>query len=221
MALGVCLLGVASSAQEESVRPGVNDGYRDPDVEVWRSRLEAEDRAIFKYRHAIVAILGLEPGMSVADVGAGTGFLTQMIAREVGAEGKVYAVDVVEEFLDLIAADAERAGNENLVTVLGDQKTTKLESGVADLILVCDAYHHFEFPQHTLASLHQALRPSGTLVVVDFERIEGKSAPFALGHIRAGKGTFTDEIKNAGFELEREIPLMEDEGQYVLVFTKR
>ncbi len=159
--------------------------------------------------------------MSVADVGAGTGFLTQMIAREVGAEGKVYAVDVVEEFLDLIAADAERAGIENLVTVLGDQKTTKLESGVADLILVCDAYHHFEFPQHTLASLHQALRLSGTLVVIDFERIEGKSAPFALGHIRAGKGTFTDEIKNAGFELEREIPLMEDEGQYVLVFAKR
>ena len=58
-------------------------------------------------------------------------------------------------------------------------------------------------------------------MVIDFERVEGQSAPFALSHIRAGKGTFTDEIKNAGFDLESEIPLMEGEGQYVLVFSRR
>ena len=57
--------------------------------------------------------------------------------------------------------------------------------------------------------------------MIDCERVEGVSPPFALSHVRAGKGTVTDEIKNAGFDLVKEIPLMLDEGQYVLVFRKR
>jgi len=208
-------------AQETSVRPGINDPYRDPDVDEWVDRLEAEDRVIFEYRHAIVAALALEPGMEVADVGAGTGFLTLMMARVVGPEGRIYAVDVVPEFLDHVTKGAAAAGLANVATVLGDQRSTRLEPLSVDLILVSDTYHHFEFPRHTLASLHAALRDDGRMVVVDFERVEGVSPPFAIEHVRAGRGTVTDEIKNAGFDLLREIPLMEHEGQYYLEFGKR
>ena len=88
-----------------------------------------------------------------------------------------------------------------------------------DLALVCDVYHHFEFPDDSLRSIHQALREGGQLVVLDFERIQGLSPDFQLSHVRAGKGTVTDEIENAGFELEKEIPLMPN--QYYLVFRKR
>jgi ubiquinone/menaquinone biosynthesis C-methylase UbiE len=203
------------------VRPGINDAYRDPDVGDWVDRLEAEDRVIYEYRHAIVAALGIDPGMEVADVGAGTGFITRLIARAVGPDGKVYAVDVVPEFLEHIEEKAKGEGLTNIVTVLGDQKSAKLAAGTVDLVLVCDTYHHFEFPRATLASLHEALRDDGRLVVVDFERVEGVSDDFAIEHVRAGKGTVTDEIKNGGFDLVREVPLMEGEGQYFLVFEKR
>jgi hypothetical protein len=72
-----------------------------------------------------------------------------------------------------------------------------------------------------LESLHSALRSGGRLVVIDFERVEGVSTPFAIEHVRAGKGTVADEIKNGGFDLIREVPLMEREGQYYLEFRKR
>ena len=210
-----------AEAQETSVRPGINDAYRDPDVDRWVDRLESEDRVIFQYRHAIVAALALQPGMDVADVGAGTGFLTRMIARAVGPEGRVYAVDVVPEFLEHIASGAKEDGLTNVTTVLGGQKSTRLERDAVDLVLVCDTYHHFEFPHATLGSIRSALRDGGRLVVVDFERVEGVSDAFAIEHVRAGKGTVTDEIKNAGFRLLREIPLMEHDGQYYLEFGKR
>jgi ubiquinone/menaquinone biosynthesis C-methylase UbiE len=215
------LLGSAMCAQETSVRPGVNDAYRNPDVDQWVDRLEADDRAIYKHRHAILSALGLEPGMEVADVGAGTGFLTLLIAAAVRPDGRVFAEDVVPEFLEHIAAAAKKEGLGNVTTVLGDQKSAKLEPGSIDLALVCDVYHHFEFPRPMLASLHSALRDGGRLVVIDFERVEGVSTQFAIEHVRAGKGTFTDEIKNGGFDLVRELPLMEGEGQYYLEFRKR
>ena len=220
-ALAAGVSGPLRCAQETSVRPGINDPYRDPDVEEWVGRLEADDRVIYKYRHAIVAALALEPGMDVADIGAGTGFLTRMIAKAVGAEGKVYAQDVVPEFLEHIARGAKEDGLVNVTTVLGEQKSTHLEPGSVDLVLVSDVYHHFEFPRAMLASLHAALRADGRLVVVDFERVEGKSTAFAIEHVRAGKGTVSDEIMDGGFDLAREIPLMTREGQYYLEFTKR
>jgi precorrin-6B methylase 2 len=228
MLIAVALAAVAALAvwagaarQETSVRPGINDAYHNPDVDQWVGRLEADDRAIFKYRHAIVAALALEPGMEVADVGAGTGFLTLLIAAAVGPEGRVFAEDVVPEFLEHIAAAAVKEGLTNVTTVLGEQKSTKLAPGSIDLALISDTYHHFEFPRPMLESLHAALREGGRLVVIDFERVEGVSTSFAIEHVRAGKGTVTDEIKNGGFDLLREVPLMEGEGQYYLEFRRR
>jgi ubiquinone/menaquinone biosynthesis C-methylase UbiE len=212
---------VAVRTQETSVRPGINDAYRNADVDEWVGRLEADDRAIFKFRHAIVATLGLEPGMEVADIGAGTGFLSLLIAAEVGPDGRVFAEDVVPEFVEHITAAAKKQGLGNVTTVLGDQKSTRLAPDSIDLALVSDVYHHFEFPEPMLESLRSALRSGGRLVVIDFERVEGVSTQFAIEHVRAGKGTVTDEIKNGGFDLIREIPLMEREGQYYLEFRER
>ena len=212
---------VAACAQEKSVRPGVNDSYKNADVDQWVGRLEAHDRAIFKYRHAIVAALGLSPGIEVADVGAGTGFLTLLIAAEVGPDGRVFAEDITPEFLAHIEEIARKEGVGNVTTVLGDAKSTKLAPASVDLVLVSDTYHHFEFPAPMLESIRLALRPHGRLVVIDFERVVGVSDAFAIEHVRAGKGTVTDEIKDNGFDFVREIPLMEGEGQFYLEFRKR
>jgi predicted methyltransferase len=68
-----------------------------------------------------------------------------------------------------------------------------------DLVFICDTYHHFEYPQKTMASIHRALRPGGRLIVVDFERIPGRSSGWTLQHVRAGRETVLEELKTAGF----------------------
>lgn len=217
--VGMAYIAHTGFAQEESVKPGINARFENADVDAFRAMFETESRAIYRYRHAIVAILDLKPGMTVADIGAGTGLFTRLISPEVGPEGKVDAVEISQNFIDHIEKGAKESGDDNIVPVLCDQKSTNLEPASVDVAFVCDTYHHFEFPQYTLASIHRALKPGGRLVVVDFERIKGVSSPWVLGHVRCGKGTVTDEIKDAGFDLAAEIPMMEE--QFVLVFKKR
>lgn len=208
-----------AAAQEQSVKPGINDSYEAPDLGSMVARLEREERAIYKYRHAIVAALSLEPGLEVADVGSGSGFLTRLIAREVGPEGRVYAVDIARESLDYLQKLAREEGIKNITTVLGEHRTTTLPADAVDLIFVCDTYHHFEYPFDMMASIKKALRDDGRLVVLDYERVKGITPDFYIEHVRAGKGTSTDEIRDSGFELVKEIPLLKD--QYFLVFKER
>jgi ubiquinone/menaquinone biosynthesis C-methylase UbiE len=217
----VCLLWVAvpSAAQEKSVNPGINDTFENPDLNDIISILEQEERAIYKYRHAIVAALHLTRDLDVADVGSGTGFFTRLIAQEVGPKGNVYAVDIAQKSLDYVEKTAREEGITNITTVLGEHKTTHLPDASVDLIFLCDTYHHFEYPVYMLESIKKSLRDDGRLVVVDFERVKGVTSDRFYEHVRAGKGTFTDEIRDAGFELVKEIPLLKD--QYYLVFKKR
>lgn len=216
-----CLVAVAipATAQEKSVNPGINNTYQDPDLKNMISVLEREERAIYKYRHAIVAALDLEQDLEVADVGSGTGFFTLMIAQEVGPNGKVYAVDIAQKSLDHVENVAREEGITNVTTVLGEHKMTRLPAASVDLIFLCDTYHHFEYPVHMMESIKEALRNDGRLVVVDFERVKGVTPDFFYEHVRAGKGTFTDEIRDVGFELVKDVPLLKD--QYYLVFKKR
>lgn len=213
------LLVVVPFAQEQSVKPGINDNFVNPDVDRFIQMFEGESREIFKHRNEIVAVLGLKPGMNVADVGAGTGFFSRMIAEKVLPGGVVYAVDIAQNFLDHIEKLNKENDISNIKTVLCDQHSTKLPENSVDLVFVCDTYHHFEFPQHTLESIHKALRTGGVLVVVDFERVKGVSTDFALEHVRAGKGAVSDEIRDAGFDFIEEVPMMKE--QYVIKFRKR
>jgi predicted methyltransferase len=87
-----------------------------------------------------------------------------------------------------------------------------------DVAFVCDTYHHFEDPKAMLASIRRALRPGGTLVVVDFERIPGTSPDWILKHVRAGKEDFRREIEASGFRFGEEVKLMRE--NYFLRFTR-
>ncbi len=212
------LLATPGAAQEQSVRPGVNDRFLDPEVkaETFVSMFEVESREIYRFREQIVAALALTPGMEVADVGAGTGLFSRLIAQRVGREGAVYAVEIAPKMLEHLAAAAAERGLDNIVPVLGGARDIRLAPASVDLVFVCDTYHHFEYPDATLRTIARALRPGGRLVVVDFERIPGKSTAFALEHVRAGKETTIAEITAAGYTLVREIPMMAE--QYVLEF---
>jgi predicted methyltransferase len=96
--------------------------------------------------------------------------------------------------------------------------SVKLPPASIDVAFVCDTYHHFEFPFRTLASIYEALRPGGQLIVIDFHRIEGKSREWVLNHVRAGQDVVTKEIQASGFKLLGEEKLLSE--NYFLRFEK-
>jgi cyclopropane fatty-acyl-phospholipid synthase-like methyltransferase len=182
------------------VDPEINAPFQKADVKGFIKRFESDDREVFVKRHEITRSLGLKPGMAVADIGAGTGLFSRLFADEVGSGGKVYSVDISQAFLDHIAAQARKKGQPQIVTIRGTQDSTNLPARSIDLAFLCDVYHHLENYQKLMASIHQALRPCGQLVLVEFNRVEGKSSDFVLKHIRAGQQEFRREIESAGFQ---------------------
>jgi ubiquinone/menaquinone biosynthesis C-methylase UbiE len=208
------------AASQTKTDPKINEPFRKPDVKEYVKRFESEDRETYARRHEIVAALGLAKGMRVADVGAGTGLFTRLIADEVGSTGKVYAVDIAPQFLQHIAAESRKRGQTQVMTVLCDQTTTNLPRESVDLAFLCDVYHHLEKPEKTLASIRQALKPGGELVVVEFDRVEGKSAEFVLKHVRAAKDVFRQEIENAGFRVTPTIKPPRLKENFFLRFRK-
>ncbi len=206
-------------SQDQSVNPGINDNFQDPDPKSFVERFEKEGREVYDNRETIVEKLALESGMVVADVGAGTGLFTRLMAARVGAEGKVYAVDIANTFVTHVVMSSHARGLKNVEGIVCAPDDAKLPENSVDVVFICDTYHHFEFPRKTMASIHRALKPGGRLVVIDFERIEGVSSDWIMGHVRAGREVFQAEIESVGFELTGELDLFKE--NYFLVFRKK
>ena len=217
LALGLLIV-LPALAQEKSVRPGINKPFEDPDVKEFVGKFETESREVYAKRQEIVRACGLKPGLAVADVGAGTGLFTRLFARAVGPAGKVYAVDIAPRFVEHVEKTCKEAGLKNVQGVVCTPTSVELPENSVDLVFVCDTYHHFEFPQRTLASIHRALRPGGRIVLVDFHRIPGKSSLWILFHVRAGQEVFVKEIETAGFKQTGEEKFLKE--NYLVRFVK-
>src|SRR6266404_5140391 len=148
------LVSWAAPAQEKSVKPGINAPFKNPDVKDFEKKFEGESREVFAKRDQIVAACKLKPGTVVADVGAGTGLFTRLLAKEIGPDGQVYAVDIAPTFLEHVQETSRKAGLRNVTPVLCNQDAVDLPPNSVDLAYVCDTYHHFEFPERTLTSLY-------------------------------------------------------------------
>ena len=211
---------VPRSAGQQTITPKakeLNQAF-DADASQWIERFEHEGRAIYDKRYEILDAMHLKPGISVADIGAGSGLIARLMAQRVAPGGMVYAVDISKSMIDHIEKTARDILN--LKAVLGDPRSPKLQPNTLDLVSIIDSYHHFEYPQDMLREIKKALRLEGVLVLVDFKRIDGVSKDFILQMVRAGEGTFTDEFQNAGFELiERRDDMFDD--NYLLRFRQR
>ena len=220
--LAILVVARESPSPETSVKPGINQNFLDPNLKVdeWLQKFEVESREVFHHRKEILAACDLKPGMGVADVGAGTGLYTRMFAEAAGEKGWVYAVEINGKFIEHIQARAKQEGQANITGVLCPQDSVSLPPESIDRAFICDVYHHFEYPKSTMASLVKAMKPGAILVVVDFERIEGVTADWIMGHVRAGKEVFRKEIEDAGLTLVEEVKIEGVKENYVLKFTK-
>jgi ubiquinone/menaquinone biosynthesis C-methylase UbiE len=212
-------LALAASAQDKSVKPGINDSFRNPNVKEWVERFEGESRETFEKRKDVLAACEIKPGTTVADIGAGTGLYTRLFADQVGPQGKVYAVDISQKFLDHIDKNCQSLQLKNVKTILGKDTSPELPESSIDTAFICDTYHHFEFPYKMLASIHQAMKPKGRLVIIDFIKVPGQSREWVLGHVRAGQDVVEQEIIKSGFKKVNEVKSLFKEN-YFVVFEK-
>ena len=141
--------------------------------------LEREEREREERTDLLVAELALRDTDVVADIGAGTGYFVFRISSVVTA-GKVYAVDIQQEMLDIIAARAE-GDVANVVPVLGSVSDTNLPGNGVDVILLVDAYHEFSHPREMGESMFRALKPGGRIALVEY-RAEDSSVPIKPLH---------------------------------------
>lgn len=203
---------------EQSVRPGINEHYQNPNFKIWQRRFESPGREVFDMADEIIDALQLKAGMQVADIGAGTGLFTRRFANRVGAQGKVYAVDISKEFVANILQQARQSGLKNIEGIVNTDKSIQLPANSIDLAYVCDTYHHFEYPRAMLVSIHQALKKGGRLVVIDFKKDPTVSSPWVMGHVRASQQTVRQEIEQAGFHHVADENILQ--GNYFMVFQK-
>ena len=208
----------SSAAQEQSIRPGINRHFEEPDWQRWVSTFERPGREVYDQRHAIVAASKAGPGMAVADIGAGTGLFTRLFAATVAPGGTVYAIDIASTFIENILRTCREQGLFNVQGIVNTPTDTGLPADAIDLAFITDTYHHFEYPQQTLASIHQALRKAGRVIIIDFRRDPAISTKWVMGHVRGNKALVIQEMQAAGFRLVDDKPLMRT--NYFLEFVK-
>ena len=218
MFLALCVLILPIGADEKNVNPGINQNYYDAEFQRWVSVFERPGREVYDKRHTIISSLALKPGMKIADIGAGTGLYTPLFSEEVGDSGKVYAVDISENFIENILRIAKKQGHNNIEGIINNPKSINLTPESIDLAFICDTYHHFEYPQTILTSIHQSLRPGGQLVIIDFRKKPGVSSSWVMSHVRANEVTVIKEVETAGFSLLSQQDVLH--SNYFLTFVK-
>lgn len=143
--------------------------------------LERPERYAEEAPQLLLKGLNLKPGMIVGDVGAGSGYLSFPMAKQVAPNGKVYAQDIQQEMLDIVAAKSKRLGVKNVIPWLGTTDNTKLPDGTIDLILMVDVYHEFDKPYEMALSMTKALKKGGKLVFVEYRK-EDRRVPIKEVH---------------------------------------
>jgi ubiquinone/menaquinone biosynthesis C-methylase UbiE len=180
----------------------------------WLERPERQDE---EHTDELIEQLKIQPGDVVADIGAGTGYISRRLAGKVGPRGKVLAVDIQPEMLELLTNKMAQLGISNVVPVLGTVSDPKLEPASVDLVLMVDVYHEFDYPYEMMSAICRALKPSGRVVFVEF-RAEDPSVPIKPLH----KMTVAQVKKEMAVLPLRWVSTIEVLPiQHIIVFAKR
>ena len=156
--------------------------------------------------------------MAIADIGAGSGVISVILAEHVSPGGKVYAVDVQQEMLDLLDKKMKKQGVENLHPVLGTQKSPGLKPESIDLAIMVDVYHEFEFPYEMMQEISKALKPQGRVVLVEYRK-EDPAVPIKLVH-KMSEAQAKKEVARPELNLKWKETIGILPRQHILVFEK-
>lgn len=179
--------------------------------------LEREEREREERTDLLLAALMLQPGDVVADIGAGTGYLSRRMAPAVMPGGKVWAVDVQPEMISLLEAGVKRSGLTQIEAKLSAVDNVKLPTSSVDLAVMVDVYHELAYPYEVMASLIKALKPGGRLVFVEY-KAENPLVPIKQLH-KMSEAQIKREA--AVFALDWERTVRSLPWQHVVVFRKR
>lgn len=180
--------------------------------------LERKERVNEEDPEKLIKALEIKEGMTVADVGAGSGYHAFLISPLVGNKGKVIASDIQQEMLDLITKKAKKLEVANIETVKGTTTDPKLPAGKVDLILMVDVYHEFEHPFEMTEKMVEALKPGGRLVFVEF-RLEDDKVPIKLVHKMSERQVVKEMV--AFGEMEHTKTYKDLPWQHAIIFTKK
>ncbi|HEY0969311.1 MAG TPA: methyltransferase domain-containing protein [Opitutaceae bacterium] len=180
----------------------------------WLERPERQDE---ERTDLLLSALRLQPGETVADVGAGTGYFSWRMAQRVGEAGKIYAVEIQQEMLDLLMGNMRKRGMaERVIPILGTTQDPKLPPDSLDTILLVDVYHEFDFPYEMTQGMLRALKPGGRLVLVEYKG-EDAYVPIKPLH-KMTVAQVKKEMSAHALTFERTISTLP--WQHILVFRK-
>lgn len=209
------------SAAFAQVADKANSGYKTPEGREQVARtLIAPDRDVKQKPEELVKAMSLAPGMTVADIGTGAGYMLPFLSRAVGASGRVLAEDIQDDFLAKARAKAESEKLGNVTFVKGSETSPMLPEGAVDVALALDSYHHYDYPEKMLAGIARGLKPNGRLVIVEYyKRPNAMPNGRAMEHIRLDAPAVIKEIEANGFRLLSQREHVKD-SQYMLTFVR-
>jgi ubiquinone/menaquinone biosynthesis C-methylase UbiE len=180
--------------------------------------LERPERERQEKLSLLIEVLDLKPGMTVVDLGAGSGRISFLMAPKVAPDGKILAVDIQDEMLAIIEKKIDNTGVKNVVPVKGKVATTGLKENTVDLIVMVDVYHELEFPHEMLADFKKILAPGGRIAWVEYRK-EDPDVPIKLVHKMTEKQV-KKEASQKEFGLEYVETIDKLPQQHVIVYKK-
>jgi len=209
-------IAVAVAAQQAGVHPISGRRFAPTMGVEGADWLDRSERDLEENPDRAIDVLKIEKGATVADVGAGSGYMTVKLSKKVGPQGKVYATDIQQGMLDLLNKRLTKSKITNVTTVLGTQDDPRLPPDALDLVIMVDVYHELSQPQIMLGKIRASLKSGGRLVLLEYRK-EDPDVPIRPEH----KMSVADaklEVEAEGFKLTKtneDLP-----RQHILIFTK-
>ena len=193
--------------------PGEHVHHLHGDPAAYIKALEDPARDAYQKPHEVIEALALKPGEIIADIGAGSGYFSLLMARQVGAEGHVYAVDVSADMLRHLNARIRDGGVLNVSTILATPDDPLLPRAV-DRFVIVDVWHHVDDQPAYLAAMKNRLKPAGQVVMIDFQKRDLPVGPPAS--MKIAREDLITQMEKHGFRMTREHTFLP--YQYFLVF---